>query len=618
MENIFKKVIDILIAVIIMFFFPLLYFSQRQDTITQNVVRARTTELVDTVRTRGFITKDMYSTYLESLEHAHLLGDLDLEHKELILEPEYRFKTADEVREEQDAAWGGQNIYHYIPVTTEVPYVADEIDTSGVSADTNATVIANTPSSPASPTHVHTDSCYSGHRHIGSPTEYGGCYTATAYHSHSSGCYSYYNYTHTHNSSCYYTSTSTCGGSYSWSISTITPHVHSIMEDGCKGMISGQKATGKCNKCGATITYAYYQSCSVCDFYIGDWRPSSCSKTTTSTNLICGMVEGQTYTGSTLVCGKTTSTVEGYKASCGLTEDTTIDCGTIIESITPTHSIQKVYIDNPFITVVIVTYRNGSSSPKIAAPNFTPNQLVQNKLVTLTYSGKTTTITVTVIPKTKTCINGHTYHLKNDGSDPGCPYCNSWLRSISVISPTSGEITIYKGTTLESNGVAVLAVYLNGRTETLYSGYANNLDSNFVGSQTVTISYKGKYTSLKVNTKRNLVECSQCRRFYELLPDDTDPGCPYCAALIPVFTGNVMKYYTKYSTEDILKDLYEGSGIYYFKRGDFFQIDIKNRNKTMGTRFLNAFLPVVNDISIQVKYGGAIRDEVNRKEGIYD
>ena len=73
----------------------------------------------------------------------------------------------------------------------------------------------------------------------------------------------------------------------------------------------------------------------------------------------------------------------------------------------------------------------------------------------------------------------------------------------------------------------------------------DNLDKNYVGTQTVTISYKGKNTYLTVTTKRNLTRCSICNRYYELYPDDTDPGCPYCLSLTPIFTGNVLEYVDK-------------------------------------------------------------------------
>ncbi|MDF2487200.1 MAG: hypothetical protein K0R46_3368, partial [Herbinix sp.] len=111
--------------------------------------------------------------------------------------------------------------------------------------------------------------------------------------------------------------------------------------------------------------------------------------------------------------------------------------------------------------------------------------------------------------------------------------------------------------------------------------------------------------------KRNIIKCPICGRYYELYPDDSDPGCPYCAARIPVFTGNIMKYYAMTYSDEILNAIY-GSGAYYFKTGDYFSLTVSNRTKTLGTRLLAPFIHGAPDINIHVECGGTIRDEVNR------
>jgi hypothetical protein len=293
-------------------------------------------------------------------------------------------------------------------------------------------------------------------------------------------------------------------------------------------------------------------------------------------------------------------------------------CNQIIKSIAPTNPLQTVYLNEPLITTVKVTYLNGSTKTKITTADFTPNTIVKDKVVNLSLYGSANgvatepykcTIRVTVIPKSKTCVNGHNYNLNSNGTDPGCPYCNGRLSSLAVTTPNTGELTIYGGTSLEENGVVLLATYLNGRKEFLYNGYANNLDKNYVGIQTVTISYKGKYTSLKVIVKRNLKRCEKCGRYYELYPDGTDPGCPYCRALIPVFTGNILKYYAMNYSKEILRELYEGNGTYYFKEGDYFSINVINKNETFAARLIRNFIPNAPLTDIKAEYGGTIRDE---------
>lgn len=582
-----------------MFLFPLLYFGLRQDTITQNVLYANTSNLVDTVCTKGYITKDMYETYLKSVDSTQVLGDIHLEHEELALEPEYRFKTSDEVIAEQNTAFTGTNVYTYVPVTTDIPYVIDPINNSGLTmnTETNASVIASAVNLPASSNHVHTDACYPGAtKHLHSA--YGG------------SCYTYYNdqVAHIHSSSCYHTHTNSCYSNDAHTGSYTTRFVQ-----------SGSKKCSVCGKISSWITYEYY--CKYCgaSTYKETW---SCGDGGSAPTHSC------TYYVLELTCGKNETTPycglegtysggSGYNLTCGKIEGAYYNgsiqvlptCSAIISSIVPTHLNQAVYLNDPLITTVKVTYNDGSTKTVVATSDFTPNTIVQNKIITLSYGGFTKTITVTVIPKSKTCVNGHSYNLNADGSDPGCCYCNSWLSKLDVINPSTSEITIYKGTTLEENGVVLKATFMNGRTEMLFGGYANNLDKDYVGVQTVTLSYKGKYTTINVTTKRNLIQCNVCGKFYELLPDDSNPGCPFCAALIPVFTGNVMKYYRNSYTEDILKVLFEGTGVYYFKQGDYFKIDVTNRCKTIGTKLINAFIPNVSETSIKVDYRNVIRDD---------
>ena len=607
MENLFEDLVDILIGVIILFLFPLLYFGLRQDTITQQVISARTTEFVDTVRTQGLLTQNMYDAYLEYLDDTNLIYDIHLEHKELAIEPEYRLKTAEEVIDEQNGAWNGPNVYTYTPVTTEIPNVTDPVNNSGnMYTETNESILASAVDGASNPSHVHTEDCYAGTKHAHSA--YGGsCYTyydnrVWVSHTHTSSCY------HSHTSSCY--TSQRCGGSVSAHSSDSGYYYCSS----CKFNVIVISYSMICGKCGTWFSHSAYRTCQ----HGGAPSSYSCSQSssvltcsTSTTQSVCG--QSGYYSGSVgynLTCGKTAGLY--YNGSTQVTAS----CSQFVANITPTHPIQTIYLNDPIITTATVTHLDGSTKIVACSTAFTTSSIVQNKTVTLTYNvtiygtvyTKTLNIIISVIPKTKTCVNGHIYNLNIDGSDPGCIFCSSWLRSLVVAIPNTGRITIYKGSTLETNGVVLLAIYLNGRTELIYSGYANNLDTNYVGTQTVTISYKGKYTSLIVTTNRNLVRCGVCGKYYELYPDGSDPGCPYCAASIPVFTGNVLKYYAKTYSNKILEELYEGSGTYYFKTGDYFSINASNRNETLGNKLLGITFAKFSLASIKVTCGGDIRD----------
>jgi len=108
---------------------------------------------------------------------------------------------------------------------------------------------------------------YTYHVHQGDTSSSGGCYTTPVYHSHANGCYK------------------KCGG-------TIGPSENVDIAAG------GQWTVRICQTCG--------------EWYNPSATPSTCTKLT-----------------STVICGKKTTTIEGYSLGCGKTIDT-IESATII------------------------------------------------------------------------------------------------------------------------------------------------------------------------------------------------------------------------------------------------------------------------------------------------
>lgn len=552
----YEHIVDLIIAILIIFLFPLLYFGQKQDALMQMVVSSETKEFIDDVRSKGYLTKEIYDQYLEELSHTGLIYDVSMEHRQLIYEPEYRFRTAEEIIGDQNNAYSGSNIYHYYAVTTNIPTVTDPIDNSGLTMnmETNESVMAGATSTPASQGHVHTDACYDGVKHV-------------------------------HDSNCDRTWVSP-----PWC--TVDERTGTTTHGGCSGggTVTVYTITTACMGCGASYTYSQV-TCSGCDLY--DW--------------------GGTYFG-TCHCGH-------YVFSCSKTEGKYFDgdtevypiCNKIITEITPTHPIQAVFTGEELITTATVGYLDGSTKVVLCNTSFSTSSVIRDAIVTLTFTDEfnhvfNTTITVTVIPRTKTCVHGHIYNLNIDGTDPGCIYCRSWLSTLTIQNPSSGNMIIYRGTTLQDNGVVLLATYMDGHTQLLSTEYASNLDKYYIGSQTVTLSYKEKYVSLTVTTKRNIVLCAVCNRYYELYPDDTNPGCPYCEAKTPIFTGNVMEYFDERYEEKILEELYEGSGTYYFTDRDYILITVKNSGGSWSRSLLSNIHNNLGESGIMAIYGGYIRE----------
>lgn len=296
-------------------------------------------------------------------------------------------------------------------------------------------------------------------------------------------------------------------------------------------------------------------------------------------------------------------------------QDMTPDCDKVVKSITATHPNQTVYTNEPLITTVVVIYADGSTKTVVGNTSFSTANPVSNQTVTITYQytidGVTMTkecnITVTVIRRTKTCPNGHTYNFNSDGSDPGCPYCKNWLSNLTLYYPSGGVLNMGRDPegSLEALGVSLFATYLDGHTEIVTHGYVDNLDPDYVGTQFVTIGYKGLTTTLQVNVLRNKKQCDICGLYYNLYLDNGDPGCPYCKANVPIFTGNVMKYKKAFYKEEIYHELYEGSGIYYFRRGDVFQVKTVSKNNM---KIMNLFAKLFH-LRISVTKRNTVKDE---------
>lgn len=599
MERPIEHIIDILVAILVLFLFPIIYFGLKQDALVQTLVQTKTEEFVHEIRSNGYLSKQMYEDYIRELSATGLLYDITLEHSHYSYEPEYRFRSKEEVIEEQDNAYTGENKYTYRPVNTDIPHVEDPIDNSGnLNTETNESILAGAVRTPPSSTHVHTDACYQGtkHKHTGSPSSGGGCYGK----SDSSECTALVDFLPSRLTD---ERQFTCNR-----IIDIIPGEGSSLDYvHCKGTQtyihwSGEGECSNGHYHHGTFYYSY--TCDTCgydDTYVfgdyGEVSPFECGVKDTSYRLNCGKEEGAYYDAN----GNKVSTV----------------CSEIIASISPTNPVQTVYTNDPLITTIKVIYNDGSSYILKANTTFSTASVVQNQTATLTYVNvvgsysktHTCNITVTVIPRNKKCTHGHTYNLNSDGTDPGCPFCRAYLSKLEVAVPSSGKIEIFKGTSLESNGVTLLATYMDGRKEYLTTGYAHNLDTNYVGTQTVTLSYKGKNTTLTVITKRNLTKCSICNLFYELYPDGSDPGCPYCAAKTPIFTGNILEYDNRMYEADILKKLYEEDGIYKFSIDDYIEVSVTNRSRGMGHGVLGAIIKGINSDFIHVREGGYIREE---------
>ena len=74
-------IVAIFLAAILMFVFPLLSVSERNDDISQLAVQTATSNFVNSVKTSGVVTQEKYSAFLQTLNSTGNTFDVDVELK---------------------------------------------------------------------------------------------------------------------------------------------------------------------------------------------------------------------------------------------------------------------------------------------------------------------------------------------------------------------------------------------------------------------------------------------------------------------------------------------------------------------------------------------------------
>lgn len=373
-------------------------------------------------------------------------------------------------------------------------------------------------------THVHTEACYSGHRHSDGTgitqingTSPRGCYTTAI----TTSTYCYASLTKYSSSVSY--STYTC------------PNCNKAVQSYCNiyGWICSYGHT-------SSSSSSYYWSCSNCGWSgvygginTGDWTAYPCYRSTT--------------------------TVTGYK--CTLTEDTATACDKVVTSITPISGKQTVYYNGTIDSTCTATYLDGHTATVTCSASGFNKAALGDQTVTLTYSGlvtnaKTTgsltaTVNVTVVDyvsaisatlgtqsiyyggsivstATITKASGGTLTVPcivsgfssttvgtqsvtltysglttNSGSNPFCTTAVTVLPGLVSITPSYSTQTIYKG---DIPVLTATATYMDGSSKAVTP--SNNYNASTIGTQTITLSFidQGitKTTTCTVTVKPNL------------------------------------------------------------------------------------------------------------------
>ena len=83
MDNTLITIIAIFLAAVLMFIFPLMSISERNDDIAQSVVQTATSEFVDKIATTGAIKPSDYEAYMQAISATGNKYDVQIEAQHL-------------------------------------------------------------------------------------------------------------------------------------------------------------------------------------------------------------------------------------------------------------------------------------------------------------------------------------------------------------------------------------------------------------------------------------------------------------------------------------------------------------------------------------------------------
>ncbi|RJG21348.1 hypothetical protein [Paenibacillus thiaminolyticus] len=106
MSNSVLKLLGALLCVLLLFIYPLLESFQRQDDISNLYAIKSTTQFVDSVREKGYITPRMWDQFMRELSLTGNTFDISMEHYAKTYEPVYDDPT-------QQATFKSDFLIHY-------------------------------------------------------------------------------------------------------------------------------------------------------------------------------------------------------------------------------------------------------------------------------------------------------------------------------------------------------------------------------------------------------------------------------------------------------------------------------------------------------------------------
>ena len=505
------RLIGVLMVVIIIFVFPLQYIAGSNSDNIDSLVDGRTKRLSNEIREKGYIDKLMYENYVDFLDTTGEMYDIEIQ-------------DINPVKGEEIVSAGADGANKHMHTHTKAGFSNKLMHSSNNKS--MITSLTSTKDIHPFATHTHTDACYQGHRHSDK------CYTNTGDVSSYTNIYR-----------------ARLGGGWG-----SLGHDTKILDITCC----------HCDQRILQITYrdyshgdgvnpeeypdiidmrgVYFNSSgtkvTLDDIRYDEINTSNFQDMVKDFDLMWNFLEdrlgavvyGESYIESVLIDWTGVSIpVMGFYPGCttyysrpirtqvcGQTEDNTPICHQVVTSITATKPNQTVKKVQAIVTTATATYLDGHTGMVNCTSNYNPN-LIGVQTVTLTYKGLVGNAKTN---GTRTCTVSVTVEADRN------------LTSLTV-TPQSQNIEKYS-----KPSFLVRANYSDGTNMTLNTSQytLTGLDISKIGLQSVAISYTESGITKSASAYITVVpinkECPRCHRYYELNPDDTDPGCPYCVDIV--------------------------------------------------------------------------------------
>lgn len=147
MEESLSKFITAILAIIIMFIFPVYIAYEKKDDISYALAVRYTQEFVDKVRSKGYITRELYQDYMASLLTTGNTYDVELEHRYVRFDPSETSVDNGVVASRNEEIYSTEHILNFMDSNEEHKYVMNVNDNFNVKIKntntTMATVIYN-------------------------------------------------------------------------------------------------------------------------------------------------------------------------------------------------------------------------------------------------------------------------------------------------------------------------------------------------------------------------------------------------------------------------------------------------------------------------------------------